>query len=124
MVVAAAVDDPKHPVLVEPLEPDHRRMKAEALAGLDRVVLCDSKLRPCAVVGRIAVRHDRVQAVVAAGQLDHDEDPLGVLLDAGPGECLRREGGRRPAENQRQAGADADAVQALGQEFAAGAETA
>ena len=58
-------------------------MEAEAVGGLDDLALRDAQLRPGAVVRRVAVRHDGVQAVVAARQLDDDEDPLGVLLDAG-----------------------------------------
>ena len=119
MIVAAAVDDAEHAVLVQPLEADHRRMKAEAVGGLEHVALLDPELRPGAVVGRIAVRHDRVQPVVAAGQLDDDENALGMLLDARALERLRRERGRRAAQDERQPGADADAVQSAGEEIAA-----
>ena len=124
MVVAAAVDDRQQAVLVEPLEPDHRRMEAEAVGGLDDLALGDSQLRPSAVVRRVAVRHDGVQAVVAARQLDDDENPLGMLLDAGALERLRRQRRGRAAQDQRQAGADADAVQPAGQKVAARAGTA
>ena len=67
--------------------------------------------RPRAVVGRIAVRHDGVQPVVAARQLEHDEDALGMLLDARALQRLRGQRRRRAAEEERQPGADADAVQ-------------
>ena len=88
------------------------------------VAIRDPELRPGAVVRGVGVRNDRVQAVVAAGQLDDDEDPLGMLLDAGALERLRRERRRRAAQDERQSGADADAVQPAGEEVAAGARTA
>ena len=50
---------------------------------LMHVALRDPELRPGAVVRGVAVRHDGVQAVVAARQLDDDENALGMLLDAG-----------------------------------------
>jgi hypothetical protein len=77
-----------------------------------------------AVIGRVAVGHDRVQPVVAAGQLDDDENALGMLLDARAFERLRRERCRCAAQDERQAGADADAVESPDQEVAARAEAA
>ena len=124
MIVAAAVHDAEHAVLVQPLEPDHRGMKAEAVGGLEHVAILDPEIRPGAVVGRVGVRNDRIQPVVAAGQLDDDQDALGVLLDARAFERLRRERGRRAAQDEREAGADADAVQSPDQEIAARARTA
>ena len=124
MIVAAAVHDAEHAVLVQPLEADHRGMKAEPLGGLEHVAILDPEIRPGAVIRRVAVRHDRVQPVVAAGQLDDDENALGVLLDARAFERLRRERGRCAAQDERQAGADADAVQSPDQEIAARAEAA
>ena len=83
MVVAAAMDDRQQAVLVEPLEADHRRMEAEAVGGLDDLALGDSEFRPRAIVRGVAVRHDGVQAIVAARQLDDDENALGMRFDAG-----------------------------------------
>ena len=80
--------------------------KPKPLGGLEHVAIRDAELRPGAVVGRIAVRHDSIQPVVAAGQLDDDQDALGVLLDAralrapaprAPPTC----GSRRAADRRR-----------------------
>ena len=90
MVVAAAVDDRQLAILVESLEADHRRMEAEAVGGFDHVAFGNPDLRPGPVVRRVADGHDGVQAVVAAGQLDDDENPLGMLFDAGALQRLRR----------------------------------
>ena len=70
------------------------------------------------VVRGVAKRHDGVQAVVATGQLDDDEDAVGMLLDARALERLRGERRRRAAQEQRQPRADTDAVHAADQEVA------
>jgi transcription antitermination factor NusA-like protein len=67
-------------------------MKAEAVGDRDRVALPDPEARPGAVVIRVAVRDDGVQAVVAARKLDDDEDALGTALEARASERL---GGER-----------------------------
>ena len=123
MVVAAAVDDGEQAVFVEMLEADHRGMKAEAVGRFDHLVLGDAELRPRAVVRRIAVRHDGVQAVVAARQLDDDENALRTFFDARPLQGLRRQRGGRAAQHERQAGADADAVEPAGQKLASRTRT-
>src|SRR2546430_11537147 len=76
MIVAAAVHDAQQPVLVQPFEADHRRMETEAVGNLDDFSIWNSQIRPRAMVRRVAERDDRVQAVVAARQLDDDENPL------------------------------------------------
>ena len=123
MIVPAAVDDAEQAVLVQPLETDHRGMKAEPLGGFEHVAILDPEIRPGAVIGRVGVRDDRIQPVVAAGQLDDDQDALGMLLDARAFERLRRERGRCAAQDERETGADADAVQSPSQEIAARART-
>src|SRR5439155_22090833 len=110
MIVAAAVNDAEHAVLVESLEADHRRMKTESFGGLEHLAILDPEFRSGAVVGRIAVGYDGIQPVIASGQLDDDEDAFRVLLDAGTLERLGGERRRCAAQDERQTGADADAV--------------
>ena len=119
MIVPAAVYNAEHAVFVQPLETDHRGVKAEPLGGFEHASILYPQLWPGAVIGRVAVRNDRVQPVVATGQFDDDQDTLGVLLDARAFERLRRERGRCAAQDERQAGADADAVQSPNEEIAA-----
>ena len=85
-------------------------MEAEAVGDLDDLALGDPELRPRAVVRGVAKGHDRVQSVVAAGQLDDHEDAVRMFLDAGALQRLGRERGRRPAEDQREHPADTDAA--------------
>src|SRR6476660_3421002 len=100
MVVSTAMDDRHLAVLVEALEPDHRRMKSESVADLDHLALRNAQMGPRAVIRRVAVRYDRVEAVVAAGQFDDDEDALGVFLDARALERLRDERGGGARDEQ------------------------
>ena len=124
MVVAAAMDDGERPVLVEPLEADHRRMEPEAVGDLDDLALGNPELRPRLVVGGIAERHDGVQAVIAARQLDDHEDAVGMLLDARAFERLRGERRGRAVQDERQSRADAEAVHPSSDEVAAGTAAA
>ena len=82
------------------------------------------EIRPDPVVLVVAERDDGVQAVVATGQLDDDQDPLGTALGARALERLRRQCGRRPVEQHREPGRDPDAVQPLPQEITPRAPTA
>src|SRR5215813_1181910 len=76
-------------VLVEALEPRHGRLKAEMLVNLAQAFLSDADAGPGVVVGVITIGHDRIESVVAAGELDHDQDAA-VLRRMGGG-CLRPE---------------------------------
>jgi hypothetical protein len=60
------VDD-RHPaVFVQPFEANHRRMEAEVVVDLEHLARGNADVRPGAIVRRITVRHDGVQAVVPA----------------------------------------------------------
>ncbi len=74
MIVADAVDDREMPILVEPLETGHGRLQSEVVVELAQLGRADAKLRPRAVVGVVGVRHDGVQPVICARQLDHDQN--------------------------------------------------
>src|SRR6266568_2267321 len=104
-------------VLVEALEPRHGRLKAEMLIELAQPFLPDADAGPGAVVGVIAIGHDRVEPVVAAGELDHHQDAA-VLRRLRRGR-LRPE--RRALEIARRA--QDEAAEACTQEIAAGDAT-
>ncbi len=117
VVVSAAVDDGHPAVLVQTLEPDHRRMEAEVIVDLEDLARRNSDVRPGAVVRRVAMRHDRVEAVVPARQFEDDEDPFGMPLHARALKGLSRERRRRAVQENRQPGAEADAVEAASQKI-------
>src|SRR5262245_3157741 len=102
MVVAAAMNDSETTVFVQALEADHRRFEAEAVGDFDHLALVEPELRLGAVVSGIATGHDSIQSVIAAGQLNDDEDAVRMLLDARALKCLSGERSRRAAEDQRQ----------------------
>src|SRR5262245_43861394 len=118
MVVSTAMHDRHLAVLVQALETDHRRVKSESVADLDDLALWNTQMGTRAVIRGVAVRHDGVQAVVAAGQFDDDEDALGVFLDARPLERLRGQRGAGAGDEHRQGGADADPIESARQEVA------
>src|SRR5262245_19019039 len=124
VVVSAPMHDPQQAVLVQPFEADHRRMEAEAVRRFDRLTLFDAKLRARAIVRRVAVRHDRVQAVDAAREFDDHQNAFRVLLDARALERLRREGGGGPAQYDGQRGTHANAIQTADEKFASRAAAA
>ena len=66
-------------------------MKAEPVGRLEDLALLDAQMRPRAIVGRVAVGHDGIQAVVTACEFDDDQNAFGMFLDAGALECLRGE---------------------------------
>src|SRR6266487_3093942 len=93
-------------------------MKSESLCAFQQFALRNPELRPGAIVGRIAIRHDRVETVVTARQFDRHEYPLGMLLDAGAFERLRGKSRRRAIQHQRQTRSNANAVEATDQKVA------
>src|SRR5262245_39118070 len=118
MVVSTAVHDRHLAVLVQALETNHRRVKSESLADFDDLAFWNAQMGTRAVIRRVAERYDSVQAIVAAGQFDDDEDALGVFLDARPLERLRRQRGGGAGNEHRQGGADADPIEAAREEVA------
>ena len=113
VVVAAAVRDREAAVLIQALEPRHPRAEGEVVVDRAELRPPEPDRRPVAVVGVVAVGHERVEPVVAAGELKHQQDPV-------VGRGLRGEGGGGPAEEPRHDGAHADAAQAGAQRLAAG----
>ena len=74
--VAATVHDGHLAVLVQPLESRHSRVEAVAFIDLAQFLGPDPDFRPMPVIGVVRVRHERVQSVVAARQLEHDQDAV------------------------------------------------
>lgn len=78
--ITAAVDDGQLAVFEQPFEARHRRMEREAVVELDRVVGLDGERRAGFVVSIVRPGHDRVEAVVATAQFEHDQNAVGILL--------------------------------------------
>ena len=82
LVVAHALHDGDLAVIEQLLHAAHRLVPAELRVDLQQVAFLDADGRPMLVVHRVAVRHDRVQSVVAAEPLEDHED-LARLLRRG-----------------------------------------
>ena len=93
-------------VLEQPFEADHAAAETEMIVDRQQFLLRDPDRRPMPVIGVVAVGHERVEPVVAAGKLEHDENPA-------VGFGLGRESGSRLREERRcaQGGADAKPAQ-------------
>jgi hypothetical protein len=124
MLVAASVDDRHPPVLEQPFEADHRGVEAEVIVDLEDLAIRNTEMRPGAVVRGVPVGNDGVQAVVAARQLEHDENSFRAFFDARALQRLGRQGGRRAAEEHRKGRADANAVQSTNEKVASTARMA
>ena len=89
-------------------------MQTRALLNLARVLLANRGAAPHTVVGVVAVRHDGTEPVVAAAQLQHDQDA--VAAGSFGGEDVRGQaeevGGRRgqaePGQSPGEEGAAVD----------------
>ena len=78
LVVADALHDRHLALVVQVLHAAHRLVPAEVRVDLQQVLFFDADRRAMLVVHRIAVRHDGVQAVVAAEPFEDDEDLAGI----------------------------------------------
>jgi hypothetical protein len=58
-------------------------MEAKAVGDFDHLALGDPDLRPGPVVRGVAERHDGVQSIIAAGQLNDDEDAVSPVTTEG-----------------------------------------
>ncbi len=61
--------------IVEPLEAAERAVQRQPAVDRERVALGERERGPQPLVGRVRDRHDRVQSVVAARQVEHHERP-------------------------------------------------
>ncbi len=114
ILVAAAVHDGELAALVEALETRHAGAEAEVVVDDAQLLARDAEIWPVLVVGVVGVGHQRVQAVVTARQLEHNQN-FPIRLGFG-GEC-----GSRLAEQchaQRRTRAHAHAAHARAQQIA------
>ena len=76
MVVADAVHDRQlsHPCTAARSRP--WSAGSRNVVDLAQLVGADAELRPRAVIGVVAIRHDGVQSVIGARQFNHDQDAL------------------------------------------------
>ena len=116
--IAAPFDHCHLAVLVQPLEADQRRMEPRLIADRDRIFPANSDPRANPVVFVVAVRHDRIEAIVAAGQLHDDENPFRIRSSLAV-KSVRGQRVRRVLEEGGQAEANAKSVQSLTQEITA-----
>ena len=72
--IADAVDDGHLARIIQGLDLGQRRVKAEVVVNRQHLVGGDAHGRPVVVVTAVSVGNDGVQVVVAAGELDDDED--------------------------------------------------
>ena len=81
--VADALDDSEMAFLVECLQALHRGMQAHLAGALEpeRPGLRDRQGRAAAVIAVVFKRNDGVEAIIAAGELEHDQAvfPFGLL---------------------------------------------
>src|SRR5436190_3405210 len=78
LVVADPLHDREFALVVQLLHPAHRLVPAEVRVDLQHVLLVDADGRTMLVVGGVAIRHDRVEAVVAAEPLEDDQDTVRI----------------------------------------------
>src|SRR5262249_24815138 len=106
-----ALYDRHLPLVVQRFHPPHRLLPAEMRVDFEDVFLPDSDRRAMLVVHRVAVRHDRVQAVVAAEPLEDHQDLARARRRrhlAGPAEDVRDRTDATAETKPQAAGADAD----------------
>ncbi|MFO0926247.1 MAG: hypothetical protein U0736_04300 [Gemmataceae bacterium] len=96
--VAHPLHHRQQPVAVQPVKRRHARMEAEAVLQLQHLAGAQPQRRPAAGIGVVLVRHHRVQPVVAAGQLNDDEDGVAAAVGrrGGLGARRRNAGGWLP----------------------------
>jgi hypothetical protein len=74
--VADTVDDRHLAIVPEWLEGFHSGVEAKAVVDVQYLFLGDAHGATVVVVERVAVRHDRVERVVATGELQNHENRL------------------------------------------------
>ena len=93
--IADALHDAQRLILQQLGQTVQRRMQADLIVDLPELIGGQLERRPELGILRIGKWHDGVQAVVSAGELDHDQDRvLGTLL-VGERRCQGRPGQKR-----------------------------
>jgi hypothetical protein len=108
MVIATAVYHRQLAVLVQALKTGHAAAEAEVLVDFAELLWLDADGGAVAVIGVVAVRHERVEPIVAAGEFQHHEDLLRRVGGGGgkcPGRLAKGDGQAQTAHRlQRQPG--------------------
>src|SRR5215469_14616572 len=86
VVIADPVDDRELAVFEQALKSRHPGLYSELVVEPAKLFRSQPELRPRAIVGVVCIGDDGVQAVIGAGEFDHDED-------ARTNSCWRRGGG-------------------------------
>ena len=72
--VTAAMNNSHLAVFVETLETSHARVESKVVVDDAQFVLGNTYIRPLSIIGIVAVGYDSVQAIVAAGELEYDQN--------------------------------------------------
>src|SRR5271155_5700067 len=74
VLVTHTMDDRELAVLEQTLESRHPRLNAESIVELAKLFRPQAELGPRAIIGVVRIGDDGVQAVIGAGEFDHDKD--------------------------------------------------
>src|ERR1700735_2521470 len=74
VVITNPMDDRELTVFEQAFESCHTGLNSELVVELAKLVRPQPELGPRTVVGIVCVRYDGIQAVIGAGEFDHDED--------------------------------------------------
>ena len=94
--ITDALDDRNHPLVVERFERTHAGIEADVRVDRQDVAAGDCKSRTHLIVASVAVRHDAVEPVVAAVEVDQHQDS-GLGCRAIPAAASARARARRRA---------------------------
>ena len=102
--IADALDDGHLALVIQGLEFREVRIQADGVRQLEHLVRGEAEGRPDGCVARISKRDERVDAVIAARKLQHDEDQVvrgaWLTVNRGGGPC--NEGRREEAGGHEQ----------------------
>src|SRR6185295_7106 len=113
--VTAAVDDGQLPVFVQPFEACHASAETEVVVDGAHFLLRNAEVRAMFVIRVVAVGDQRIEAVVAAGQLQYDQNlPVDLALSG------QRRARLREQRQRQRSRRDADAIHAGPQEIPPG----
>ena len=108
--IAHALDDADRVVFQEAMKAVHRRVKRDAIINAVMRRLLQGRPQPRVI--RIVVRDDGVEPVIAAGELNDDENRV-----AGPSALGRRRLGRRPTQKVGQNAVEGDETTPRGRDL-------
>ena len=74
VLVTAAMNNSHLAIFVETLESSHAGVESKVVVDDAQFVLGNAYIRPLSIIGIVAVGYDSVQAIVAAGELEYDQN--------------------------------------------------